>query len=85
MVPLSETQTAAQRVCVCASTRQELTHGEEGPNVYVETEVREAGRDDLVAAIVPVLPDLGHQHPRATPLLLLKLLPREGGGQCHSG
>ncbi len=45
---------------------------EHGPDVDVEAEVGERARHDLGAAVVPVLPELGHQDARVTPLTLAK-------------
>ena len=41
--------------------------GEQRPDVHVESEIGEGGGDHLLAPVVAVLADLGHQDARAPP------------------
>src|SRR5581483_5306722 len=49
--------------------RDLLRRLEERADVDVEAEIRERGGDDLRPAVVPVLPDLGDEEPRAAAVL----------------
>src|SRR6185437_9406465 len=50
-----------------------LGRGEEWADVDVEAEIGERGGDDLLAAVVAVLADLGDQDARPAPLVVLEL------------